>query len=146
MILFFPKKLWFFQSTALLISILDLRRILSVSWVAGHNNMYTECIYIIHLHELLWISVIKYNADCSSLTIWVLGVWCITLCDIVSVWRWFNLSSKLLGCKQKIIDLLPKVEATLSNIREADSTVMFMQGKRQKEIWHLLKIACVSIY
>ena len=32
----------------------------------------------------------------------------------------------------------------LSNIKEADSTVMFMQGKRQKEIWHLLKIACVS--
>uniref|UniRef100_A0A8C4LV23 Inhibitor of nuclear factor kappa-B kinase subunit alpha n=1 Tax=Equus asinus asinus TaxID=83772 RepID=A0A8C4LV23_EQUAS len=55
-------------------------------------------------------------------------------------------SLKLLGCKQKIIDLLPKVEMALSNIREADNTVMFMQGKRQKEIWHLLKIACVSNY
>uniref|UniRef100_A0A8C4LV01 Inhibitor of nuclear factor kappa-B kinase subunit alpha n=1 Tax=Equus asinus asinus TaxID=83772 RepID=A0A8C4LV01_EQUAS len=55
----------------------------------------------------------------------------------------FGHLSKLLGCKQKIIDLLPKVEMALSNIREADNTVMFMQGKRQKEIWHLLKIACV---
>ena len=62
----------------------------------------------------------------------------------VSVWHRFYLSSKLLGCKQKIIDLLPKVEMALSNIKEADNTVMFMQGKRQKEIWHLLKIACVS--
>uniref|UniRef100_A0A8C0K4S1 Inhibitor of nuclear factor kappa-B kinase subunit alpha n=1 Tax=Canis lupus dingo TaxID=286419 RepID=A0A8C0K4S1_CANLU len=56
----------------------------------------------------------------------------------------FGHLSKLLGCKQKIIDLLPKVEMALSNIKEADNTVMFMQGKRQKEIWHLLKIACVS--
>ncbi|KAM6183506.1 inhibitor of nuclear factor kappa-B kinase subunit alpha isoform 2-T2 [Erethizon dorsatum] len=56
----------------------------------------------------------------------------------------FGHLSKLLGCKQKIIDLLPKVEVALSNIREADNTVMFMQGKRQKEIWHLLKIACTQ--
>ncbi|XP_044791254.1 inhibitor of nuclear factor kappa-B kinase subunit alpha isoform X3 [Bubalus bubalis] len=56
----------------------------------------------------------------------------------------FGHLSKLLGCKQKIIDLLPKVEMALSNIKEADSTVMFMQGKRQKEIWHLLKIACTQ--
>nr|XP_048295142.1 inhibitor of nuclear factor kappa-B kinase subunit alpha isoform X1 [Myodes glareolus] len=56
----------------------------------------------------------------------------------------FGHLSKLLGCKQKIIDLLPKVEIALSNIKEADNTVMFMQGKRQKEIWHLLKIACTQ--
>lgn len=56
----------------------------------------------------------------------------------------FGHLSKLLGCKQKIIDLLPEVEVALSNIKEADNTVMFMQGKRQKEIWHLLKIACTQ--
>nr|KAF6455381.1 component of inhibitor of nuclear factor kappa B kinase complex [Rousettus aegyptiacus] len=56
----------------------------------------------------------------------------------------FGHLSKLLGCKQKIIDLLPMVEMALSNIKEADNTVMFMQGKRQKEIWHLLKIACTQ--
>nr|XP_056705350.1 inhibitor of nuclear factor kappa-B kinase subunit alpha [Euleptes europaea] len=52
--------------------------------------------------------------------------------------------SKLLGCKQKIIDLLPKIEVALNNIKEADSSVMQMQGKRQREIWHLLKIACTQ--
>ncbi|EGW03893.1 Inhibitor of nuclear factor kappa-B kinase subunit alpha [Cricetulus griseus] len=57
----------------------------------------------------------------------------------------FGHLSKLLGCKQKIIDLLPKVEVALSNIKEADNTIMFMQGKRQKEIWHLLKIACTTL-
>ncbi|EMP37935.1 Inhibitor of nuclear factor kappa-B kinase subunit alpha [Chelonia mydas] len=54
----------------------------------------------------------------------------------------FGHLSKLLGCKQKIIDLLPKIEVALNNIKEADSSVMQMQGKRQREIWHLLKIAC----
>lgn len=57
----------------------------------------------------------------------------------------FLVLSKLLGCKQKIIDLLPKIEVALNNIKEADSSVMQMQGKRQREIWHLLKIACVSV-
>uniref|UniRef100_A0A672J5Q9 Inhibitor of nuclear factor kappa-B kinase subunit alpha n=1 Tax=Salarias fasciatus TaxID=181472 RepID=A0A672J5Q9_SALFA len=33
---------------------------------------------------------------------------------------------------------------TLESIKDADSTVMQMQMKRQKEFWHLLKIACVS--
>ncbi|XP_027702126.1 inhibitor of nuclear factor kappa-B kinase subunit alpha isoform X2 [Vombatus ursinus] len=56
----------------------------------------------------------------------------------------FGHLSKLLGCKQKIIDLLPKIEAALNSIKEADSTVMLMQGKRQREIWHLLKIACTQ--
>ncbi|XP_072484563.1 inhibitor of nuclear factor kappa-B kinase subunit alpha isoform X1 [Notamacropus eugenii] len=56
----------------------------------------------------------------------------------------FSHLSKLLGCKQKIIDLLPKIEVALNSIKEADNTVMLMQGKRQREIWHLLKIACTQ--
>uniref|UniRef100_A0A672L391 Inhibitor of nuclear factor kappa-B kinase subunit alpha n=1 Tax=Sinocyclocheilus grahami TaxID=75366 RepID=A0A672L391_SINGR len=52
--------------------------------------------------------------------------------------------SKILLSKQKIIDLFPKIERTLESIKEADSTVMQMQIKRQREFWHLLKIACVS--
>ncbi|XP_068927389.1 inhibitor of nuclear factor kappa-B kinase subunit alpha isoform X1 [Petaurus breviceps papuanus] len=56
----------------------------------------------------------------------------------------FGHLSKLLGCKQKIIDLLPKIEVALNSIKEADNTVMLMQGKRQREIWHLLKIACTQ--
>ncbi|XP_007478145.1 inhibitor of nuclear factor kappa-B kinase subunit alpha isoform X2 [Monodelphis domestica] len=56
----------------------------------------------------------------------------------------FGHLSKLLGCKQKIIDLLPKIEVALNSIKEADNMVMLMQGKRQREIWHLLKIACTQ--
>uniref|UniRef100_A0AAY4B0D4 Inhibitor of nuclear factor kappa-B kinase subunit alpha n=1 Tax=Denticeps clupeoides TaxID=299321 RepID=A0AAY4B0D4_9TELE len=52
--------------------------------------------------------------------------------------------SKILLSKQKIINLFPKIERTLESIKEAENTVMQMQMKRQREFWHLLKIACVS--
>ncbi|TRY99580.1 hypothetical protein DNTS_032889 [Danionella cerebrum] len=52
--------------------------------------------------------------------------------------------SKILLSKQKIIDLFPKIEKTLESIKEAESTVMQMQIKRQREFWHLLKIACAQ--
>ncbi|MFT7807156.1 inhibitor of nuclear factor kappa-B kinase subunit alpha [Arapaima gigas] len=52
--------------------------------------------------------------------------------------------SKILHSKQKIIDLFPRIEKTLENIKEADTTVMQMQIKRQREFWHLLKIACAQ--
>ncbi|XP_015201935.1 inhibitor of nuclear factor kappa-B kinase subunit alpha isoform X2 [Lepisosteus oculatus] len=52
--------------------------------------------------------------------------------------------SKILSSKQKIIDLFPKIEKALENIKEADNMVMQMQMKRQREFWHLLKIACAQ--
>uniref|UniRef100_A0A8C8IYR6 Inhibitor of nuclear factor kappa-B kinase subunit alpha n=1 Tax=Oncorhynchus tshawytscha TaxID=74940 RepID=A0A8C8IYR6_ONCTS len=52
--------------------------------------------------------------------------------------------SKILLSKQKIIDLFPRIEKTLENIKDADNTVMQMQVKRQREFWHLLKIACTD--
>ncbi|XP_014839470.1 PREDICTED: inhibitor of nuclear factor kappa-B kinase subunit alpha-like [Poecilia mexicana] len=52
--------------------------------------------------------------------------------------------SKILTSKQKIIDLFPRIEKTLESIKDADNTVMQMQIKRQKEFWHLLKIACAQ--
>uniref|UniRef100_A0A667ZZH9 Inhibitor of nuclear factor kappa-B kinase subunit alpha n=1 Tax=Myripristis murdjan TaxID=586833 RepID=A0A667ZZH9_9TELE len=52
---------------------------------------------------------------------------------------------KILLSKQKIIDLFPRIEKTLESIKDADNTVMQMQIKRQREFWHLLKIACVTV-
>ncbi|XP_061665847.1 inhibitor of nuclear factor kappa-B kinase subunit alpha-like isoform X1 [Syngnathoides biaculeatus] len=54
--------------------------------------------------------------------------------------------SKILSSKQKIIELFPRIEKTLESIKEADHTVMQMQIKRQREFWHLLKIACAQNY
>uniref|UniRef100_A0A665UHL9 Inhibitor of nuclear factor kappa-B kinase subunit alpha n=1 Tax=Echeneis naucrates TaxID=173247 RepID=A0A665UHL9_ECHNA len=53
--------------------------------------------------------------------------------------------STILVCKQRIVDLFPKLERALENIKTAEAAVMQMQMKRQKEFWYLLKIACVSV-
>uniref|UniRef100_A0A672FC79 Inhibitor of nuclear factor kappa-B kinase subunit alpha n=1 Tax=Salarias fasciatus TaxID=181472 RepID=A0A672FC79_SALFA len=53
--------------------------------------------------------------------------------------------STILVCKQRIMDLFPKLEMAVENIKTAEAAVMQMQMKRQKEFWYLLKIACVSM-
>uniref|UniRef100_G3NU71 Inhibitor of nuclear factor kappa-B kinase subunit alpha n=1 Tax=Gasterosteus aculeatus aculeatus TaxID=481459 RepID=G3NU71_GASAC len=50
--------------------------------------------------------------------------------------------STILVCKQRIVDLFPKLERAVENIKTAEAAVMQMQMKRQKEFWYLLKIAC----
>uniref|UniRef100_A0A8C3AML2 Inhibitor of nuclear factor kappa-B kinase subunit alpha n=1 Tax=Cyclopterus lumpus TaxID=8103 RepID=A0A8C3AML2_CYCLU len=53
--------------------------------------------------------------------------------------------STILVCKQRIVDLFPKLETAVENIKTAEAAVMQMQMKRQKEFWYLLKIACVRV-
>lgn len=55
-----------------------------------------------------------------------------------------RLCSTILVCKRRIIDLFPKLEKAVGNIKTAEAAVMQMQMRRQKESWYLLKIACVS--
>uniref|UniRef100_A0A803TWI2 IkappaB kinase n=1 Tax=Anolis carolinensis TaxID=28377 RepID=A0A803TWI2_ANOCA len=47
-------------------------------------------------------------------------------------------------CKQKALELFPKVDEVMSLMKEDEKTVVGLQEKRQKELWNLLKIACVS--
>uniref|UniRef100_UPI00398EA774 inhibitor of nuclear factor kappa-B kinase subunit beta n=1 Tax=Pristiophorus japonicus TaxID=55135 RepID=UPI00398EA774 len=53
--------------------------------------------------------------------------------------------SKTLACKQKVIDLLPQLELVLQHMGDDEKLVMKLQEKRQKELWHLLKIACSKV-
>ncbi|XP_041866785.1 inhibitor of nuclear factor kappa-B kinase subunit alpha-like [Melanotaenia boesemani] len=48
--------------------------------------------------------------------------------------------STILVCKRRIVDLFPKLERAVENIKTAEAAVMQMQMKRQKEFWYLLKI------
>ncbi|XP_061601357.1 inhibitor of nuclear factor kappa-B kinase subunit alpha-like [Cololabis saira] len=50
--------------------------------------------------------------------------------------------STVLMCKRRIMDLFPKLERAVENIKAAEAAVMQMQRKRQKEFWFLLKVAC----
>ncbi|XP_008822456.1 inhibitor of nuclear factor kappa-B kinase subunit beta isoform X4 [Nannospalax galili] len=53
--------------------------------------------------------------------------------------------SKTMVCKQKALELLPKVEEVVSLMNEDEKTVVRLQEKRQKELWNLLKIACSKV-
>lgn len=55
-----------------------------------------------------------------------------------------TLYSKTVVCKQKALELFPRVEEVMSLMNEDENTVVRLQEKRQKELWNLLKIACVS--
>lgn len=52
--------------------------------------------------------------------------------------------STILVCKRRILDLFPKLEKAVKNIKTAEAAVIQMQTKRQKEFWYLLKIACAQ--
>ncbi|XP_061448378.1 inhibitor of nuclear factor kappa-B kinase subunit beta isoform X2 [Rhineura floridana] len=51
--------------------------------------------------------------------------------------------SKTVVCKQKALELFPKVDEVMSLMNEDEKMVVELQDKRQKELWNLLKIACV---
>ncbi|NXA42141.1 IKKB kinase, partial [Eudromia elegans] len=53
--------------------------------------------------------------------------------------------SKTVVCKQKALELFPKVEKVMSLMNEDENTVVRLQEKRQKELWNLLKIACSKV-
>ncbi|XP_067401692.1 inhibitor of nuclear factor kappa-B kinase subunit beta [Emydura macquarii macquarii] len=53
--------------------------------------------------------------------------------------------SKTVICKQKALELFPRVEEVMSLMNEDENTVVRLQEKRQKELWNLLKIACSKV-
>ncbi|XP_019401582.1 PREDICTED: inhibitor of nuclear factor kappa-B kinase subunit beta isoform X1 [Crocodylus porosus] len=53
--------------------------------------------------------------------------------------------SKTVVCKQKALELFPRVEEVMSLMNEDENTVVRLQEKRQKELWNLLKIACSKV-
>nr|CAG32560.1 hypothetical protein RCJMB04_29g15 [Gallus gallus] len=53
--------------------------------------------------------------------------------------------SKTVVCKQKALELFPRVEKVMNLMNEDEETVVRLQEKRQKELWNLLKIACSKV-
>ncbi|XP_062382309.1 inhibitor of nuclear factor kappa-B kinase subunit alpha-like isoform X2 [Sardina pilchardus] len=51
---------------------------------------------------------------------------------------------KILIRKEKIMEMFPRIEQVLDQIREADESVLKMQARRQNEFWFLLKLACTA--
>lgn len=51
--------------------------------------------------------------------------------------------SKTAVCRQRVMELLPKVEGVVQKMAESEQILMSLQERRQKELWNLLKVACV---
>uniref|UniRef100_A0A673ALL0 IkappaB kinase n=1 Tax=Sphaeramia orbicularis TaxID=375764 RepID=A0A673ALL0_9TELE len=51
--------------------------------------------------------------------------------------------SKTAGCRQRVMELIPKVEGVIEKMAESERVLMNLQEKRQRELWNLLKVACV---
>uniref|UniRef100_A0A8C4GNE1 IkappaB kinase n=1 Tax=Dicentrarchus labrax TaxID=13489 RepID=A0A8C4GNE1_DICLA len=54
--------------------------------------------------------------------------------------------SKTAVCRQRVMELLPKVEGVVQRMAESEQVLMGLQEKRQRELWNLLKVACVRIH
>uniref|UniRef100_A0AAQ5ZF43 IkappaB kinase n=1 Tax=Amphiprion ocellaris TaxID=80972 RepID=A0AAQ5ZF43_AMPOC len=54
--------------------------------------------------------------------------------------------SKTAVCRQRVMELLPKVEGVVQKMAESEQVLMSLQEKRQRELWFLLKVACVRMH
>uniref|UniRef100_A0A8C5ENQ1 IkappaB kinase n=1 Tax=Gouania willdenowi TaxID=441366 RepID=A0A8C5ENQ1_GOUWI len=53
--------------------------------------------------------------------------------------------SKTAVCRQRVMELLPKVEGMVQKMAESEQVLMSLQEKRQRELWKLLKLVCIKI-
>ncbi|XP_034451431.1 inhibitor of nuclear factor kappa-B kinase subunit beta isoform X1 [Hippoglossus hippoglossus] len=53
--------------------------------------------------------------------------------------------SKTAVCRQRVMELLPKVEGVVQEMAESEQVLMSLQEKRQRELWNLLKVACSKV-
>lgn len=53
--------------------------------------------------------------------------------------------SKTALCRQRVMELLPKVEEVVRKMGESEQILMNLQERRQRELWNLLKVACSKV-
>ncbi|KAI1901133.1 hypothetical protein AGOR_G00057060 [Albula goreensis] len=53
--------------------------------------------------------------------------------------------SKTVACRQRVMELLPRVEGVVSRMAQSEQTLMSLQERRQRELWNLLKVACSKV-
>ncbi|XP_036382603.1 inhibitor of nuclear factor kappa-B kinase subunit beta [Megalops cyprinoides] len=53
--------------------------------------------------------------------------------------------SKTVVCRQRVMELLPRVEGVVSRMAHSEQILMSLQEKRQRELWNLLKVACSKV-
>uniref|UniRef100_A0A8C5ETY4 IkappaB kinase n=1 Tax=Gouania willdenowi TaxID=441366 RepID=A0A8C5ETY4_GOUWI len=56
----------------------------------------------------------------------------------------FVCCSKTAVCRQRVMELLPKVEGMVQKMAESEQVLMSLQEKRQRELWKLLKLVLLQ--
>ncbi|XP_038840486.1 inhibitor of nuclear factor kappa-B kinase subunit beta isoform X4 [Salvelinus namaycush] len=52
---------------------------------------------------------------------------------------------KTVVCRQRVMELLPRVEGVVQRMAESEQVLMNLQERRQRELWNLLKVACSKV-
>ena len=63
---------------------------------------------------------------------------------LIPVCNYACVCSKTVTCRQRAMEMLPRVEGVVQSMVESEQVLMNLQEKRQRELWNLLKVACVS--
>ncbi|XP_076126461.1 inhibitor of nuclear factor kappa-B kinase subunit beta isoform X2 [Alosa pseudoharengus] len=53
--------------------------------------------------------------------------------------------SKTVLCRQRVMELLPRVEGVVQHMAQCEQELLHLQEKRQRELWELLKVACSKV-
>ncbi|XP_041956176.1 inhibitor of nuclear factor kappa-B kinase subunit beta-like, partial [Alosa sapidissima] len=53
--------------------------------------------------------------------------------------------SKTVLCRQRVMELLPRVEGVVQHMAQCEQELLQLQEKRQRELWELLKVACSKV-
>ncbi|XP_062399432.1 inhibitor of nuclear factor kappa-B kinase subunit beta [Sardina pilchardus] len=53
--------------------------------------------------------------------------------------------SKTVLCRQRVMELLPRVEGVVEHMAQCEEELLRLQERRQRELWELLKVACSKV-
>uniref|UniRef100_A0A4W5MA06 IkappaB kinase n=1 Tax=Hucho hucho TaxID=62062 RepID=A0A4W5MA06_9TELE len=59
--------------------------------------------------------------------------------------RYIYTHFKTVVCRQRVMELLPRVEGVVQRMAESEQVLMNLQERRQRELWNLLKVACSKV-
>uniref|UniRef100_A0A669B6F4 IkappaB kinase n=1 Tax=Oreochromis niloticus TaxID=8128 RepID=A0A669B6F4_ORENI len=106
---------------------------------------YQDCINLSLKRQLFFLTLFMSNQRCAgdSQEVVRLVVQAVQFYE-KKLRDFYTHLSKTALCRQRVMELLPKVEGVVQKMAESEQVLMSLQERRQRELWNLLKVACVS--
>uniref|UniRef100_A0A8B9GQ96 IkappaB kinase n=1 Tax=Astyanax mexicanus TaxID=7994 RepID=A0A8B9GQ96_ASTMX len=105
-----------------------------------HTHTHTHIYMISHIYIYKWYQ--RCMGDCQEVV--KLVVQAIQFYE-KKLREFYTHLSKTVVCRQRVMELLPRVEGVVSSMAQCEQDLLRMQEKRQKELWNLLKVACSKV-